>query len=129
MATAHAILFELEAGICPFMASVIRLNLYGIQFACSDPHGEFGGKNVPIVLAKRNLEDEEGLSEARKKLHERRAQRPRPHLDDKVSVRIVLKAFGLLVHFHSKEMLAEVWLTIWLVFRLSVVGMEWQLVR
>ena len=41
---------------------------------------------MPIVLGKVSSEEDEGLSEARKKLHERRAQRPRPHLDDKASV-------------------------------------------
>ncbi len=51
---------------------------------CSDPHGEFVGKNVPIILGKDDVEEDEALSEARKKLHERRADRPRPHLDDKV---------------------------------------------
>ena len=39
---------------------------------------------MPIILGEASLEEEEALSEARKKLHEYRAQRARPHLDDKV---------------------------------------------
>ncbi len=62
--------------------------------AGSDPHGEFKGKNIlierqDIITTARilNLPVEkvsESLVAARKKLFARRAQRPRPHLDDKV---------------------------------------------
>lgn len=59
----------------------------------SDPHGEFGGKNVLIrrpgvdVAAKFGKKPEEVaqyLGQCRAELHAYRAQRPRPHLDDKV---------------------------------------------
>jgi uncharacterized protein YyaL (SSP411 family) len=61
----------------------------------SDPHQEFGGKNVLIErasleetaqkfgMAKEALERQ--LAEGRKLLHAKREGRPRPHLDDKVS--------------------------------------------
>ncbi len=61
---------------------------------CSDPHEEFGGLNclieresVEATATKFGLsveETEKTLAKARQLLHERRAQRPRPHLDDKV---------------------------------------------
>ncbi|BDA44314.1 Spermatogenesis-associated protein 20 [Coccomyxa sp. Obi] len=60
----------------------------------SDPHEEFGGLNclieresVESTATKFGLsveETEKTLAKARQLLHERRAQRPRPHLDDKV---------------------------------------------
>lgn len=59
----------------------------------SDPHGEFGGKNVLIrrpgvdVAAKFGKKPEEVaqyLGQCRAELHAYRAKRPRPHLDDKV---------------------------------------------
>ena len=60
----------------------------------SDPHGEFRGKNIliekqEIATTARIPEspDRNGLRFARgsrRKLFDRRAQRPRPHLDDKV---------------------------------------------
>jgi uncharacterized protein len=60
----------------------------------SDPHDEFRGKNILIerqevaTTAKiLNLSAEvvsESLAAARRKLFDRRAQRPRPHLDDKI---------------------------------------------
>ena len=37
-----------------------------------------------INLKQGSLEEEEQLSDARKRLHDRRTKRPRPHLDDKV---------------------------------------------
>jgi uncharacterized protein YyaL (SSP411 family) len=49
--------------------------------AGSDPHGEFTGKNI---LIQRVPGGAEALAESRAKLISRRAQRPRPHLDDKV---------------------------------------------
>ncbi len=62
----------------------------------SDPHGEFTGLNclieresVEATAAKFGLsvEETEGtLAKARQLLHERRSQRPRPHLDDKVTL-------------------------------------------
>ena len=62
--------------------------------AGSDPHGEFKGENIlierqDIITTARilNLPVEkvsESLVAARKKLFAQRAQRPRPHLDDKV---------------------------------------------
>lgn len=60
----------------------------------SDPHGEFGGKNVPILLTPiSELAQELSLPEdslhaqlagQRKILHAVRSTRPRPGLDDKV---------------------------------------------
>ena len=59
----------------------------------SDPHGEFGGKNVLIKrhsadtaskYGKKPEEVAQYLGQCRAELHAYRAQRPRPHLDDKV---------------------------------------------
>jgi hypothetical protein len=47
----------------------------------SDPHGELAGTNT---LIQRGSGDPETLARCRRILLERRAQRPRPHLDDKV---------------------------------------------
>jgi len=62
---------------------------------CSDPHGEFTGLNCLIERESMEAtaaavglsveETEATLAKSRQLLHERRAQRPRPHLDDKVS--------------------------------------------
>jgi uncharacterized protein len=62
--------------------------------AGGDPHGEFTGKNILIELGsvaatakhfgKSEAEVRELLAEARKTLFALRAQRPRPHLDDKI---------------------------------------------
>ncbi|HKP92827.1 MAG TPA: thioredoxin domain-containing protein, partial [Chthoniobacterales bacterium] len=59
-----------------------------------DPHGEFTGKNILIELgslaatAKHSGKDEAEvrrlLKDAREKLFDLRAKRPRPHLDDKI---------------------------------------------
>lgn len=49
--------------------------------AGSDPHGEFRGKNILIERAAGGAEK---LAESRAKLLAKRAERPRPHLDDKV---------------------------------------------
>ena len=54
---------------------------------CSDPHGEFKGKNVLINLQPLTGDPqpkERLLADAREKLHAVRSKRPRPHLDDKV---------------------------------------------
>lgn len=60
---------------------------------CSDPHEEFAGKNC--LIERESIEEtasafglsveetEKTLARARELLHERRMQRPRPHLDDK----------------------------------------------
>jgi uncharacterized protein YyaL (SSP411 family) len=62
--------------------------------AGTDPHGEFRGKNILIerqdvattarILRLAPETVSESLAAARRKLFARRAQRPRPHLDDKV---------------------------------------------
>ena len=72
---------------------------YGVEEAGnaptgSDPHGEFRGKNILIekqdlattarILDRTADEVSESLAIARRKLFERRSQRPRPHLDDKI---------------------------------------------
>lgn len=48
----------------------------------SDPHGEFTGLN--ILIERGDPADAAGLQASREKLLQRRATRPRPHLDDKV---------------------------------------------
>ena len=60
----------------------------------SDPHGELKGKNTLIVrldtktaaklFNKTEVETEASLTASRQKLFDLRAQRPRPHLDDKI---------------------------------------------
>lgn len=59
----------------------------------SDPHGEFGGKNVLIKRSNVDIATKFGkkpedvsqyLGQCRAKLHAYRSQRPHPHLDDKV---------------------------------------------
>ena len=60
----------------------------------SDPHDEFRGKNILIErhtiaetarhFKKSEMEIEKMLTQSRKKLFAIRAQRPRPHLDDKI---------------------------------------------
>ncbi len=53
--------------------------------AGSDPQGEFTGRNILFIHPGiRDEEDTNPLREARRKLFERRARRPRPHLDDKI---------------------------------------------
>ena len=62
--------------------------------AGSDPHGEFRGKNILIekqdvattarILSLTAEEVSQSLANARRKLFDRRSQRPRPHLDDKI---------------------------------------------
>jgi uncharacterized protein YyaL (SSP411 family) len=59
-----------------------------------DPHGEFTGKNILIELgslsatakyfSKEEAEIRDALAQAREKLFALRAERPRPHLDDKI---------------------------------------------
>jgi len=86
---------------------------YGIEEignapAGSDPHGEFSGKN--ILLERQNLATtarilglsveavSKSLAADRAKLFDRRARRPRPHLDDKI-----LTAWnGLMISAFSK---------------------------
>lgn len=73
------------------MHTSLPFNSKGIFLGdCSDPHGEFKGKNILIRLKDAGLstDDESELATARKKLHIHRAQRPRPHLDDKVNLEI-----------------------------------------
>jgi hypothetical protein len=49
-----------------------------------------GCQQLPLRFAGKSAEEVEAvLAESRKLLHERRAQRPRPHLDDKVLVQHV----------------------------------------
>jgi len=70
---------------------------YGVQpngNAAADPLGEFKGKNILFearaikdLAAARGLPEKDAvwtLREARRKLFDRRAARPRPHLDDKI---------------------------------------------
>ena len=62
--------------------------------AGSDPHGEFSGKNILIekqdvattarILNLTVEKVSQSLTIARRKLFDRRSQRPRPHLDDKI---------------------------------------------
>lgn len=66
----------------------------GLEQCRSDPHHEFGGLNclrqaqsLQQTAKQAGVSQEEArqiLARCREKLHERRLQRPRPHLDDKV---------------------------------------------
>ena len=66
-----------------------------LRLACSDPHGEFEGQNCLIeretvegtasALGLTPDEAEQTLAKAREMLHAKRSDRPRPHVDDKVS--------------------------------------------
>ena len=66
-----------------------------LRLACSDPHGEFEGQNCLIeretveatasALGLTPDEAEQTLAKAREMLHAKRSERPRPHVDDKVS--------------------------------------------
>ena len=49
----------------------------------SDPHGEFTGKNI-LFHSRADLTPSDALVRAKYLLTERRAERPRPHLDDKI---------------------------------------------
>src|SRR5262249_55568534 len=77
-------------------AEIVKLR-FGIEpdgNAPQDPQQEFAGKNLLYSAmsfediarrTKRSIEDvERALTEARRRLFEVQAQRPRPHLDDKV---------------------------------------------
>ena len=80
--------------LMPLSAQLRGLHVAELTVVCSDPHEEFGGLNclieresVDATASKFGLsveETETTLAKARQLLHERRAQRPRPHLDDKV---------------------------------------------
>ncbi len=48
-----------------------------------DPHGEFEGRNI-LWLQQPELAASPDIAEARRRLSEARALRPRPHLDDKI---------------------------------------------
>lgn len=51
----------------------------------SDPQGEFTGKNILYARTPASSAEKSGvLREARRKLFDARAKRPRPHLDDKI---------------------------------------------
>ncbi|MBC8045103.1 MAG: thioredoxin domain-containing protein [Rhizobacter sp.] len=78
-------------------ASNIFCSIYGVQEsgnAANDPHGEFTNKNILIVrgstadaakrFGKSEAEVDTLVAEAKAKLFAVRAQRPRPHLDDKI---------------------------------------------
>jgi uncharacterized protein YyaL (SSP411 family) len=80
-------------------AAPVFNRVYGIEEAGnspagSDPHGELKGKNTLIerlsvaeaakLFQKSEAEIATLLAEARRKLFDVRAQRPRPHLDDKI---------------------------------------------
>ena len=80
-------------------AAKIFNRFYGVEAegnapAGSDPQGEFTGKNTLIqrlavadgarIFGKSEAELEQSLAESKRKLFEVRAQRPRPHLDDKI---------------------------------------------
>lgn len=87
---------EIDAALQPDDAELFR-RFYGVQpdgNAPSDPHGEFTGKNILIQrysiaemsqhYGKPGEEISRSLAQSRRILLERRAQRPRPHLDDKI---------------------------------------------
>ncbi len=72
----HALLGEDAAWFCETFGAVPAGNV------SEDPHGEFTGRNI-LFLA-RPVDDPERLERTRKILMAVRAQRVRPHLDDKV---------------------------------------------
>jgi len=87
---------EIEDALGKKMAAVFNY-CYGILpqgNATYDPHGEFNGKNIlyrahllkdaAAKFSKQENEIQDIIKEARFKLLALRAQRPRPHLDDKV---------------------------------------------
>ncbi|MBI4417689.1 MAG: thioredoxin domain-containing protein, partial [Ignavibacteriales bacterium] len=89
---------EIDATLSP-MESRVFDERFGVQTdgnARVDPHGEFKGLNILHIartseevasrlnLSKRKVE--ELITSSKKKLFERRAMRPLPHLDDKVLV-------------------------------------------
>ena len=79
----------------------------------SDPHGEFMGKNILVerqdisttarILGSSEEEVSKSLAASRAKLLERRAKRPRPHLDDK----ILTGWNGLMISAFSKTALCS----------------------
>ena len=86
---------------------------YGVQAggnapAGSDPQGEFTGKNILFVHA--GDATDPSLPEARRKLFDLRAKRPRPHLDDKIltawnglMISAYARAFQVLGHAEDLE--------------------------
>lgn len=94
---------QIDAALGPERAPAFKAHYYvKKQGNCdlsrmSDPHHEFGGKNV--LIERTSLEEtakkfgmdsltlERQLAEGRRRLHAKREQRPRPHLDDKVGRR------------------------------------------
>ena len=89
---------EIEEALGAEVAAIFN-RVYGVEAEGnspqgSDPHGELTGKNTLIVrmtsaeaakvFSKTEAEIDTLLAAARQKLFELRAQRPRPHLDDKV---------------------------------------------
>lgn len=60
-----------------------NVKAHGNAPADSDPHGEFTGKNILIHYQAQEV-CPASLDQAKAILVERRAQRPRPHLDDKI---------------------------------------------
>ena len=89
---------EINAVLSPDESLVFRRS-YGVEKpgnvrADSDPHGELSGQNVLFrqndaelvakLTGKTQPEVEKLLASAREKLFQKRSQRPRPHLDDKI---------------------------------------------
>ena len=77
---------EIDATLNPDEAARFSAH-YGVQAggnapAGSDPQGEFTGKNILFVRSGDAADP--SLAEARRKLFDLRAKRPRPHLDDKI---------------------------------------------
>jgi uncharacterized protein YyaL (SSP411 family) len=67
----------------PVFAAAYGVGPEGNVPAGSDPHGELGGANV-LIQRVEGAERDEALAADRETLFARRAQRPRPHLDDKI---------------------------------------------
>ena len=78
---------EIEAALNPERAAAFcawfDVQPDGNAPAESDPHGEFTGKNV-LFHSRTDLSSSHALYKAKLRLSELRAERPRPHLDDKI---------------------------------------------
>ena len=80
---------EIDAALPPDEAAAFCA-YYGVKTAGnapegSDPQGEFTGKNILFArVDAARTGDTPALQDARRKLFDARAKRPRPHLDDKI---------------------------------------------
>ncbi len=92
---------EIEGALSPAEAAAFcqqyRVLADGNAPAESDPHGEFTGKNI-LMLIQADAPVDASLDHARRTLFDLRARRPRPHLDDK----IVTSWNGLMISAYAR---------------------------